>query len=212
MKSMFRSFKKWRGGFQTHNRSSFQMQDIMSMRSRRKNIFLCYKNFFVSKTLRWSSSPECNSRDVSRPTSFHPFFVVMQPGGLDAGWKKRPALLDHRVLMRTGFPFLILFFQIVVLVRDQAAGLPHNCFKVYAVSAQGVVPLCLPARQPACDSDRVATVHRHGGGGALYFRVVRDEIWAWNVLRCGLVGAQVVQVEVCGVKDQDFRPECKNLP
>ena len=91
---------------------------------------------------------------------------------------------------------------------------------------QGIVPLYLFARQPARDLDRAASVHWHGGGGALHHRVVRHKIRAWilyllqrqyavqlsrhvrrrdrhepagtwHVLRRGLGGEMVVQVEVC---------------
>ena len=78
--------------------------------------------------------------------------------------------------------FLILFFQILVLVRDQASGLASAVDPKSSQSRRGttrLVPICVPARQPACHLDRAASIHWDGGGGALHHGVVCHEVRAW---------------------------------
>ncbi len=75
--------------------------------------------------------------------------------------------------------FLILFFQIVVLVRDQAAGLSPQLIQSLNSLGRGAarpVPLCLSSGEPACHPDRPAPDDRDGGGCSLYYRVIRDTI------------------------------------
>ncbi len=71
--------------------------------------------------------------------------------------------------------FLILFFQILVLVRDQAAALRPELIQIGTQPgsrAQGVVPFCVFTCQCARHPDWRAPVHRDGDRGALYRRVV----------------------------------------
>ena len=70
---------------------------------------------------------------------------------------------------------LMLFFQILVLVRDAAAGLRAELHPIGALAGgrpAGAVLLRVPARQPAGDADGAARVGGDGGGGAVRGRAV----------------------------------------
>jgi ABC-type nitrate/sulfonate/bicarbonate transport system permease component len=65
--------------------------------------------------------------------------------------------------------FLILFFQILVLVRDAAAGLrPELIQSVRSLGAAGSFSICLPASQFTGDLDRPAAICWHGGSRTLH--------------------------------------------
>jgi ABC-type nitrate/sulfonate/bicarbonate transport system permease component len=64
---------------------------------------------------------------------------------------------------------LILFFQIIVLVRDQAVGIPPQLLQ----SLQS-----LPASKFARNFDGTAPVHWDSGGSFIYLRIIRNKIWA----------------------------------
>jgi hypothetical protein len=127
--------------------------------------------------------------------------------------------------------FLILFFQIVVLVRDQAAGLPPQLLQSLRSlgAGRGLVPFRLPTGQPARHPDRATSVGGHGGGSAVYRRIVcyTQGTWLLHILQrqhaaglsrhvrgragdvafrigivfySGLDGKKAVPVEVCQLK------------
>ena len=69
---------------------------------------------------------------------------------------------------------LIIFFQIMVVVRDEAAGLHHD-----------PLPVCLSAGIAAGRTDRPAGFHRHGGGCSLHCRAVVDDLGSGLLYRRG---------------------------
>jgi NitT/TauT family transport system permease protein len=77
--------------------------------------------------------------------------------------------------------FLILFFQILVLVRDQASGLAPQLIQSLRSLGAGRRALFrfvyLPASLPAILT--TASIHRDGGGSAVHHGIIRHEIRTW---------------------------------
>ena len=75
--------------------------------------------------------------------------------------------------------FMILFFQILVLVRDQAANLRPELIQSRAQSRRGTpgaVQVRIPARQPARHFDGAPPDRGHGGGSVVHGRAFATKL------------------------------------